>query len=266
MVGLWAAAPVRSDRLESAPGDLEGVGVTEQVGARLPLHLEFTNHENRRVRLGDLFRDAKPVILTLNYSNCPMLCNLQLSGLLDALRGLEWSAGREFDVVTVSIDPLETTARSQATRQRYLGEYDRPGASRGWHFLTGNQAAIRDLARAVGFGYRYLPERKEYAHAAVLILCSPEGRVCRYLYGVKYDSSTLRLLLVEASQGQTGSSLDQLLLYCFHYDATKGRYALTAMSIMRLGALLTFLVLAFLLGRTWLRAYRARPVTEGGRP
>lgn len=252
---LGSARPLlAADRAEPLPGELEGVGVVEHLGDTLPLDRLFLDHDGRVVNLRALFGKGRPVLLTFNYSSCPMLCHVQRDGLLDVLAGLSWSVGREFDVITIGIDPSESPERSAMTRRSTLRQYGRPTAEAGWHYLTGREADIRAVADAAGFGYRYVPERGEYAHAAALIVCTPEGTIARYLYGVKYDPPTLRLSLLEAAEGKVGSPLEQILLYCFHYDPSTRRYAPAAMNLMRLGAVLAAGSLLTYLMRSWLRS------------
>ncbi len=203
------------------------------------------------MRLGDYFRDGLPVILTLNYSDCPMLCSLELNGLVQSLKQLEWTLGREFRIVTVSLDPSETPEKASRTKQRYLRQYGRAGTDAGWSFLVGNEAQVRQLADAVGFRYRYVPDKKEYYHAAALTLVTPSGRIGRYLYGVEFHPRTLRLGLTETGEGKIGSAMDQLILYCSMYDAKEGSYALVASRVMSLGGLVAFALLASLLGVLW---------------
>lgn len=239
---------------------LEGVGVEEHLNAVLPLDAQFTNDAGRTIRLQELFDGKRPVILSLNYSNCPMLCSLQLNGLVDVLQQVKLNVGDDFQVVSVSIDPLETTVRARETKQRYMKEYGRPGTGHGWHFLTGRKENIDRVAETVGFGYEYIPERKEYAHAAVFMICTPDGRISRYIYGVRFDPQTIRLSLVEAADGKIGTTLDQVLLYCFHYDATAGSYAATAVSIMKVGGGVTVVALLAGLLPLWMRRRRATSV------
>jgi protein SCO1/2 len=257
LIGLAAASPARAERQESAPPELADVGVDEHLGVRLPLELPFLRHDRRPIALGEVFNRGRPVILSLNYSNCPMLCSLQLNGLIDALRELDWTAGQQFDVVSVSIDPLETPQRARQTQQKYVQAYGRPGAGAGWTFLTGSERSIRALAEVVGFRYHYVRSRGEYAHAAVFMICTADGRISRYLYGVSFPPTTVRLALVEAGEGTIGTALDQVLLYCFHYDSTAGRYALAARKLMKAGGVLTLVVLGLLLAR--LSRRRAEP-------
>ncbi len=250
---LLAAAAGAQERADRLPPELEGVGITERLGVQLPLDLEFTDESGAEVRLGKYFGGRRPVILTLNYYACPTLCGVQLNGLLDALRQLDWLPGREFEIITLSFDPLETHLLARAKKRAYIEEYGRREAERGWHFLTGRKAAIRALTEAVGFRYKWNPQQEQWAHSAALILCTPEGVVSRYLGGVYYEPKTLRLSLVEASQGRIGTLWDQIFLTCFHYVSSEGRYVPAAMAIMRLGGIATVLILAVGIGLLWRR-------------
>jgi len=257
---LVFAGAAAQDRIEPVPKQLERVGVEEKLDAALPLSLLFKDEEGRDVTLGSYFRPGHPVVLTLNYYRCPMLCTLVLNGLVEGMKGLAWTPGDEFTVVTVSIDPRETSALARAKKLSYLEDFGRPSAEAGWHFLTGSQASIDALTNAVGFSYEYDKETDQYGHAAVIMLATPEGRVGRYLYGVVFEPSTLKLGLLEASKGKIGSTWERFILYCFHYDANQGRYALAARSIMRVGGALAVLVLGFAVGGFWLRERKLRPV------
>lgn len=257
---LAASGSLAADRQEPLPKALEGVGIDEKLDARVPLDLVFNDERGEPVRLGDFFREGKPVVLTLNYYRCPMLCTLVLNGYVEALKGVGWVPGKEFDSVTVTIDPRELPALARAKKQSYIEDLGRPEAAAGWHFLTGRDESIRALAEAVGFRYRYLEDQDEFSHAAAVIVLTPDGRVSRYLYGVAFPPKTLRLALVEASRGEIGSALDQLILYCYHYDPSTGTYAPAAMKIMRAGSLLTGAVFALVLSTFWLREWRRRRV------
>ena len=256
---IWALAAALSvgesvaQRTEPLPKELEGIGISEVPGARIPLDLEFLDESGATVRLGDYFAKGRPVILTLNYYRCPMLCGLMLNGLLDGLRELAWQPGEQFEIVTVSIDPSETPTLARLKKESYMEELARPGVAAGWHFLVGQPESITPLADAVGFRYRYNEQRKEYVHAAGLFVATPDGRVARYLYGVLYEGRTLRLALSEAAQGTVGTSVDRFLLYCFHYDANQGRYVVAATNVMRLGGALTALILGLWLVAWWRR-------------
>jgi protein SCO1/2 len=257
-------------RLEAIPKRLSGIDIEEHLDRPLPLGLDFENTSGQKVLLSDFVKGERPVIFTLNYSDCPMLCSLQLAGLSSVLGKLDRKLGHDFDVVTVSLNPAETTARARETEARYRGEVGAAQASdegaaagqgvaaTGWHFLTGTKQNIDALAEALGIRYGYNEARKEYVHPAVLVLATPKGHISRYLYGIEYQQKTLSLSLVEAAEGKIGTSVDRLILYCFHYDEAEGKYAPVAMNIMRVGGSLTALALGGFLGAFWLRQARQR--------
>ena len=245
---------------DSMPPALRGVGLDQHLGDEAPLGLSFVDESGQPVRLADYF-DERPVILTLNYYQCPMLCTLELNGLVSALRTLSLEPGRDFRMVTVSINPKEGPELAAQKKAVYVKDYARAGASSGWHFLTGEESSIQELARRVGFRYSFDAASGQYAHAAGIVLLTPSGRISRYFYGVDFPPRDLRLALVESSEGKIGSLADQILLFCFHYDPSSGRYSLAALRVMRLGGLLTVLVLAAVILRT-LRRERARRATD----
>lgn len=251
-------AELDPDRLEPLPARLKGVDVTEHLGATLPMDATLQDSDGRTVRLGDLFDGKRPVVLTFNYSNCPMLCSLQLSRFVQSLSQVKRTAGSDFQIATISIDPAETVSRASETKARYLRDYGRPEAAPGWHFLLGSERTVRAVADAVGFSYAYNDERKEWLHAAALMVITPDGRVARYIYGVDYHPETLNLSIVEGSEGKIGSTMDRLVLYCFHYDESEGRYAPLAMNIMRVGAGLVAVLLGAFLSVYWLAESRKR--------
>jgi len=255
-------AEVEAQLVEQVPAALEEVGITEHLDARLPLDLEFRDENGQPVTLGSFFDGDRPVILTLNYYKCPMLCGLMLNGVVDGLESMAWSPGDEFEIVTVSINPLETPELATAKKQNYLKRLDRPTVAEGWHFLTGREFEIKRLAETVGFGYSYDPETGEYAHAAAIMVCTPDGRVARYLYGIEFPAKRLKFALLEAAEGTVGSTLDQLILYCYHYDPTNRRYSPVAMNIMRLGGGVTALILGISLGIFWIREWRRKKKTD----
>jgi protein SCO1/2 len=249
--GLATGGEVRSVLNDRQPKALDDVGVDEHLGDQIPLDLNFLASNGDMLKLKEIFRGDRPVILSLNYSGCPMLCNLQLTGLMKGLSKVDWEIGNQFRVVSISIDPRESPEKAAETRQKYLQEYGRPAGVDGLFFLTGNQNAIDRITRSIGFKYHYVPDRKEYAHTAVAVLCSPEGRIVRYLYGIEQDPRTLKLSLVEASEGKVGAPFERILLYCFHYDAKAGRYGPAAMNLMKLGGLFMTAVLAIWLTWHW---------------
>jgi len=264
VLGLVAAAlsaPAAAERTEPAPKGLDGVGLTDRRDHQVPLDLAFTDESGKPVQLRDFFRPGRPVILTLNYYRCPMLCTLVLNGLVNSLKSLSLQPGRDFEIVTVSIDPLETPALAREKKQSYLEDLGKPGVGDGWRFLTGREEAIKPLAAAVGFGYRYVEEDKQYAHPAAIFVITPDGKVSRTLAGVEFEPKTLRLSLVEASRGGIGTPMDQFVLFCFHYDASAGRYAPVAMRLMQVGGALTAAILAIALSFLWVREKRRRPTS-----
>lgn len=269
-----AARPVSAaeqiDRTERLPDRLRGIDVREHLGDVVPKGTAFTDETGKRVQLGDFLDGKHPVILTLNYSRCPMLCSLELNGLVTSLKQIDWTAGTEFKIVTVVLDPNEKPEQALQSKGRYVGQYGRREAQAGWHFLTGDEATIRSVADSVGFSFGYNEKRNEYVHPASIILLAPDGHIARYLYGIEYHPKTMRLSLVEASEGRIGSSMDQLILYCFHYDAKEGSYAPVAMNIMRVSSGLGATVLGGFLTSFWLAESRkkkksSRLSSEGAR-
>jgi protein SCO1/2 len=233
-----AAGPVRAET--SLPRVLRGVGFDQRLNEQVPLDLEFTDEAGRAVHLGDYFQ-GKPVILVLAYYKCPMLCTQVLNGLVQALLGVPFDAGREFQVVVVSFDPREKPPLAAAKKHTYLERYGRPGAEGGWHFLTGEEGPIHCLTEAVGFRYTYDPKNDQFAHASGVMVLTPAGKLSRYFYDVSYSPRDVRLGLVEASENRIGSPADQVLLYCFHYDPAEGKYGPVIMNFVRLGGVLTML-------------------------
>jgi len=213
------------------PKPLEGVGVEQKLDQPLPLDLAFRDETGKAVKLGDYFGD-KPVLLTLAYYHCPMLCPMVLEGLSRSLRPLSLRLGSDFRAVTVGIDPKETSQQAAAMKRKLEAGDD-------WHFLVGDEAAIRRLAETVGFHYTIDSANDQFAHAAVLLVATPDGRMSRYLYGIDFTPRDVRLALVEASQGKIGTLADQLLLFCFHYDPATGRYGTAAMTSLRVAGILT---------------------------
>lgn len=236
--------------LDSVP-ELSGVGITEHLGESIPLDLRFTNEEGQQVTLGKYFGDGKPVILNLVYYECPMLCNLVLNGMTAGVRGMEWIPGEKFEMVAVSINPRETSQLAAAKKQNYLSELGKPGADAGWHFLVGDSSQSAALAQALGFGYRYDEEQKEYAHAAAAFVLMPDGTISRYLYGIEFNPRDLKLALLEATDGKIGSTLDKLILYCFHYDPQAKGYVLFATNVMRIGGAICALALGIFVAILW---------------
>ena len=243
------------------PEVLKEVTIEQRLNEQVPLDLEFRDETGRTVRLGEYFGE-KPVVLSLVYYECPMLCNQVLNGMVGTLEALSFTAGKEFTVLTVSFDARETPALAAAKKKTYLKRYGREEAAAGWHFLTGPQESIDRLTERVGFRYRWDPESKQFAHASAIMVATPAGKLSHYFYGIEYSARELRLGLVEASSGRIGSPVDQLILYCYHYDPTTGKYGPLVMNIMRLGGILTVVGLAALLLILWRRGRRNEPFGE----
>lgn len=223
------------------PDLLKDVGIDQKLNASIPLDLMFRDEHGQPVELSQYF-GSKPVILTLVYYSCPMLCTQVLNGLDRSLKALPMEIGKDFNVVTVSIDPTEQPVLAEAKHALYTGIYGRPGAAYGWHFLTGDEPQIKQLANAVGFRYAYDPDSKQFAHAAGIMMLTPQGKLSRYFYGVQFPERDLRLGLVEASQGKIGSPVDQVLLFCYHYDPHTGKYGLLISRVIQLAGGLTVLI------------------------
>jgi protein SCO1/2 len=248
-----AMAQVSPYSAESVPRELEGVGITEHLNQTIPLDLEFKNESGQPVKLGELLKPGRPAILTLNFFRCAMLCNLTLNGMVNALNDVEWSAGQEFDIITISFNPNEGPQLADVKKRAYLTQYRRETARDGWHFLTGDQPSITALCKAVGFGYRQIAE-DDFAHTSTIMFLTPDGRLSRYMNNVQFEPRDVRLALVEASEGAIGSPMDKFLLFmCYHYDPLKGSYAASAQKIMRLGGVVTVIGLAVGLSLLWWR-------------
>jgi protein SCO1/2 len=236
---------------------LQQVGIDQRLGEQVPLDLTVRDETGASVALGRYF-GQRPVILSLVYYRCPMLCTLVLNGLVRALNALAFDAGDQFEIVTLSIDPEETAVQAAAKKQQYTEAYRRGERAAGWHFLTADAPTIATLARSVGFRYRRDPESGEYAHASAIMVLTADGTVARYLFGVEYAPRDLRLALVEAGQGKIGSAVDQLLLLCFRYDPSTGRYSNLVLGSIRAGGVVTVAaVVAFVL-IMWRRERRSR--------
>jgi len=250
--------PEIRDRKEALPPELRDIGIDEKLDTQLPLDLKFTNQNGKDVTLGDYFEGDRPVIITLNYYRCPALCGLQLNGLVSTLKDLKWTAGENFRILTISFDPGETPQLAKLKQQGYLREYGRPAATSGWDFLVGKYEPVKAILDATGFKVKWNENQQQWAHTAGLIICTPKGRISRYLYGVMYDTKTLRLSLVEAGEGKIGSPLDQILLFCCHYDAEEGSYTASIFNLMRAAAVITLLILGTFLAILWRWEHRRR--------
>lgn len=243
--GQGMTSGIMSPPANVRPPGLKNVGIQQNLNQQIPADLSFTDDLGRPVRLSDYF-GKKPLILNLVYYSCPMLCGEVLSGLEHSLRMMKFDVGNEFDVITVSFDPSETPEMAAKKKAEFLKRYKREGAERGWHFLVGKQDSIDALTKAAGFQYQYDQKTKQFAHATAIMVLTPEGKIAQYYYGVEYPPKDLRLGLVQAGQGKIGNLVDQLLLYCYHYDPEAGKYSATILRVLRLAGVATMLCLGTL--------------------
>jgi protein SCO1/2 len=241
---------VMSPPANTRPPRLENVGIEQHLNAQVPPDLTFVDDKGKPIKLGDYF-GRKPLILNLVYYNCTMLCGEALAGLSSAMRLIKFDVGNEFDVITVSFDPRETTEMAAAKKKDFVDRYGRASAARGWHFLTGQSGSINALTKAVGFQYQYDSKTNQYAHATAIMVLTPQGRISRYFYGVDFPPKDLRMGLVEASQNKIGNAVDAVLLYCYHYDPETGKYGAIIGNILRLAAAATILLLGGLILILW---------------
>jgi protein SCO1/2 len=239
------------------PPGLENVGIEQRLNSQIPPELIFRDEAGKSVHLGDYF-GKRPLILNLVYYHCPMLCGEVLSGLTSTLRVLKFDVGHEFEVLTVSFDPNENPAMASARKAEFVKRYGRPEAGRGWHFLTGSAESIQALTHAAGFQYQYDAKTNQFAHTTAIVVLTPGGKVSKYFYGVDFAPKDLRLGLVQASNNQIGNVVDQLLLYCYHYDPQTGKYGAVITRILRLSGLVTILIVGAMLLILFRRGATAR--------
>ncbi|OGC95754.1 MAG: hypothetical protein A2W25_08980 [candidate division Zixibacteria bacterium RBG_16_53_22] len=243
---------VAADRVEK----LEKIDVDEHLGAGIPLDLTFTNDRGEVVPLSSYFGQGRPVILVLAYYDCPMLCTLVLNGLAKGVDQLDWTPGKEFSLITVSIDPTETAQLAAAKKKTLLESIGMSGTDPGWIFHVGKEPEIKTLADAVGFKYFYDEKIKEFAHPAVVMILGEDGMISRYLYGIEFKKQDLKLALMEASDGKIGNTIDKFILYCYHYDSASGGYVLFATNLMKLGGLATLGLMVIFLAILWIKDRR----------
>jgi len=247
------------------PKVLEEVGIEEKLGGALPLEARFTTQDGTEVALGELLGRGRPVVLALVYYNCPMLCELVLSGMARAMRETGLELGKDFDAVTLSFDPRDTPELALERQRGYLQALGKPEARRSWTFLTGRETEVKAVAKAAGFGYAYDEKTRQYAHPAALFVLTPEGHLSRYLYGIEYPPKDLRLALVEAGQGRVGTSFDRILLTCYRYDPASRQYVPYALGIMRVSMLAVLAGVGLMLGVFWRRELKGRTTKKGER-
>jgi len=246
------ASPSAKAQQIATPAILSKVGITQNLNAQIPPDLTFRDEAGNSVRIGEFF-GKKPIVLSLVYFDCPALCTEVLNGELRTMKAIALDLGKDFDAVTVSFEPADTPALAKAKRDVYIGQYGRPGATGHWHFLTGEQPSIDALTNIVGFRYAYDSSIRQYAHAAAILILTPDGRIDRYFYGVQYPARDVRLGLIEASEGKIGSLTDQALLYCYQYDPMTGKYGVVVMNVLRAAGGLTVLLLGIFMAVMFLR-------------
>ncbi len=256
--GLPGSIETPGEASTVTPKQLEGVTFQQRLNSQLPLDTAFKDEHGRDVTLGSYF-SKKPVVLAFVYYQCPMLCLQIFNGTASSLKVLPFTAGQDYDVVFVSFDPRDTPEAAQAKKAALLADYHQTDHADGWHFLTGTEANIRALTNAAGFSYRWDEQRQEFAHVSGVLVVTPDGRLSRYFYGIEYSPRDLRMALVESAKGTIGSAVDQLLLYCYHYDPAAGRYGAIAMNIVRLGGGMTLLILG---GFIWVALRRDSAVAH----
>ena len=241
-------------QIAAMPPELEDVGVSEHLDGQLPLDLELRDHTGKTVKLRDMFDGKKPVVLTFAYHTCPVVCSMIANNLAKTMREISWTLGVEFSALTISIDPNETLENTNKKRLSVLAEYGRSNV--GWTFLTGDAKSIAQVTSAAGFKYKYDPDQKQWAHTSLVMVVKPDGRMARYLYGFEAPAADLKLALMEASEGRSISTIEQIILYCYHYDPKGGRYVIVARRVMQVGGGAVAIVLFGILGILWARELR----------
>ncbi|MDC3379125.1 SCO family protein [Planctomycetota bacterium] len=271
---VLGVAPALAQQAETQVVDGETVGdtppadvaletqIVNRPNAQLPLDAQFMDDTGQQRTLGHYFQGEKPVVLLFVYYRCPSLCSAFLNSVTTTLKDMDWTAGGEFDIVTISISPLETANLARSKKAAYVKSLGRPEAAQGWHFLSGNTATIRSVTDTVGFGYKFDDESGEYAHSAGIFVCTPDGRLSRTLHGVVHEPDTVKYSLIEAADGKIGTPLDQIFLYCYHYDPRTGVYGAAAMNIMRLAGAITVFLIVLFVGGALVREKRRRAAED----
>ncbi len=249
--------PVNAQVNREQPDATKNLGIDEHLGDFIPLDAKFATSEGDSVVLGDLLEEGKPVIFNPLYYECPMLCGLVIEGMMNVVDELEWKPGKDFIVISVSIDPDEDVAVAAKSKEKILGQADAITRD-GWYFLTGKQPQIRKAVESVGFEYRKVEDTGQFAHSAAIMLLSPKGKITRYLYGISYDEFNVRSALYESADGQIGNTVTKLVMYCYQYDPSSGSYTPIAINIMKLGGLATLIFLGIFLGFLWLHEKRKK--------
>lgn len=225
------------------PDALKKIGIEQKLGQQMPLETEFKDENGKTVKLGEFFNKGRPVIIAFVYYECPMLCNEVLNGLTGTLKGINFDAGKDFDVVAISFDARENEKPDLARNKKesYMARYGRPGSEKGWHFLTGSEASIQAATQAAGFGFEWDEKSSQFAHAGGIMITSPDGKLARYFYGIDYAPKDVKFGIMESAESKVGNAAEQLLLFCYHYDPSTGKYGLAVLSVMRIMAVFTLI-------------------------
>jgi protein SCO1 len=248
---------------QSLPANLIDVGIEEHLGDQVPLDAVFKDETGKEVTLGSYFKPGKPVLLSFAYYQCPMLCNMVLNGMMEGMKQISWTAGNEYEVVTISIDPREGPDMAASKKSSHIEALGKPEAAAGWHFLTGDEKQIKKVANVIGFKYQFVEKTNDFAHAAGVYTISPAGKISRYLYGVQFKKKDLRLALLDASEGKALSIGDKLVLFCYRYDASAKGYVLFARNFMKGGGVVVVACLTLLMVGLWRREFKRRDVARG---
>lgn len=240
------------------PKQIKGLTLKPQLGGQIDLGLEFTSDTGEKVKLGQYFQAGHPVLMAMVYYSCPNLCNYHLNGLMEAMKQLKWTAGQDFQVVAVSMNHREGPELASKKKTNYVKAYGRPQSLNGWHFLTGTEENIKKLADQLGFEFRWLPDQQQYAHASVTYVLTPGGEISRYINGIAPEAQTLKLSMLEASNGKIGTVVDQIISFCFHFDPGKNKYTIYAWNLMRIGGALMVLLVALCVVPVWIREKRRK--------
>jgi protein SCO1 len=254
---LYSSKPYDPNRVTDSglPKPLKEVGIQQKLNDQIPLDVEFKNEDEQTVKLGDYF-GKRPVVLALVYYECPMLCSEVLNGLTGSIKGLNFNVGKEFDVLAISFDARENDKPGLAKNKKesYLKRYAREGTENGWHFLTGTEDSIEKITKAVGFGFTWDEQTQQFAHAGAIMILTPDGKLSKYLYGVDYAPKDVKLAVMESSENKIGSPVDQMMLYCFHYNPATGKYGLAIYRVLRVLGVVTLFGLGAMIFVFWRRS------------
>ena len=259
---LFSSSHLSAQLNREQPEALQGVGIDEHLGDTIPLSAKFATSSGDSVTIGDLLEEGKPVLLNPLYYDCPMLCGLVIDGVLDVANELAWSPGKDYTIISFSVDPSEDHTLAAEYKSRYIGQLNKSDAQDGWYFLSGKKTEIKKMIDAVGFEVNEIEDTGEFAHAAAIMLLSPEGVITRYLYGIQYDEFNVRSALFEAADGKIGNTLTKVLMFCYQFDPNSNSYVPFAKNIMKLGGLATLIFLGIFIGLLGLREKRKKQTSK----